>query len=194
MADTIKTIEAKLTTVKTSLSNIKTSIVNKGQIPTGDITTYATAIDNISTSSGLNFDWSKNYTTKTQTNNDVSVQAGETGELTPYQQYTNVLLFKDAKAPQLLTCGIVYGDNEVSVFCEQLIELKEEGIFAVVQLSNSATPSNSNDFITAISTEGIVGFDPAEGEAIVDISVGLGQNTIDLSSEVYSRCIIFAIS
>lgn len=49
MADTIKTIEEKLTTVKTSLSNIKTSIVNKGQIPTGDITTYATAIDNIST-------------------------------------------------------------------------------------------------------------------------------------------------
>ena len=49
MTDTIKTIEEKLTTVKTSLSNIKTSIVNKGQTPTGDITTYATAIDNIST-------------------------------------------------------------------------------------------------------------------------------------------------
>lgn len=48
MPDTIKTIEEKLTTVKTSLSNIKTSIVNKGQTPTGDITTYATAIDNIS--------------------------------------------------------------------------------------------------------------------------------------------------
>ncbi len=49
MADTTKTIEEKLSTVKTSLSNIKTSIVNKGQTPSGDITTYATAIDNIST-------------------------------------------------------------------------------------------------------------------------------------------------
>lgn len=54
MADTIKTIEEKLTTVKTSLSNIKTSIVNKGQTPTGDITTYATAIDNISTGTPIN--------------------------------------------------------------------------------------------------------------------------------------------
>lgn len=43
------TVSAKLTTIKTSLSNIKTSIINKGQTPTGDIMTYATAIDNIST-------------------------------------------------------------------------------------------------------------------------------------------------
>lgn len=49
MADTIKTIDEKLTTIKASLSNIKTSLENKGVTPTGDITTYAPAIDSIST-------------------------------------------------------------------------------------------------------------------------------------------------
>lgn len=38
----------KLNTIKTSLSNIKTAIINKGQTPSGNITTYADAISNIS--------------------------------------------------------------------------------------------------------------------------------------------------
>lgn len=41
-------IASKLTTVNGSLGDIKTAIVAKGVTPTGDITTYATAIGNIS--------------------------------------------------------------------------------------------------------------------------------------------------
>ena len=41
------TIAEKLTTIKNALIAIKNSIIAKGQTPTGDITTYATAIDNI---------------------------------------------------------------------------------------------------------------------------------------------------
>lgn len=41
------TIAEKLTTIKNALKAIKNSIIAKGQTPTGDITTYATAIDNI---------------------------------------------------------------------------------------------------------------------------------------------------
>jgi hypothetical protein len=46
------TIAEKLTTIDTALGNIKTAIINKGQTPSGDITTYATAINNISGGSG----------------------------------------------------------------------------------------------------------------------------------------------
>lgn len=42
------TISAKLTTVNSALADIKSAIIGKGQIPTGNITTYATAIGNIS--------------------------------------------------------------------------------------------------------------------------------------------------
>ena len=42
------TISAKLTTVNSALADIKSAIIGKGQTPTGNITTYATAIGNIS--------------------------------------------------------------------------------------------------------------------------------------------------
>lgn len=42
------TISAKLTTVNSALGDIKAAIIAKGQTPTGNITTYATAIGNIS--------------------------------------------------------------------------------------------------------------------------------------------------
>lgn len=42
------TIASKLETINEALGDIKSSIVAKGVIPTGDITTYSTAIDNIS--------------------------------------------------------------------------------------------------------------------------------------------------
>lgn len=42
------TISAKLTTVNSALADIKLAIIGKGQTPTGNITTYATAIGNIS--------------------------------------------------------------------------------------------------------------------------------------------------
>lgn len=45
------TIAEKLTTIKNALKAIKNSIIAKGQTPTGDITTYATAIDNIESGS-----------------------------------------------------------------------------------------------------------------------------------------------
>ena len=41
-----------ITTISESLSDIRTAIVNKGVTPTGDITTYATAIGNITTLNG----------------------------------------------------------------------------------------------------------------------------------------------
>ena len=41
-------IAEKLVTINTSLGDIKTAIINKGQTPSGNITTYATAINNIS--------------------------------------------------------------------------------------------------------------------------------------------------
>ena len=46
------TIAEKLTTIKNALTAIKNSIIAKGQTPTGDITTYATAIDNIENGEG----------------------------------------------------------------------------------------------------------------------------------------------
>lgn len=42
------TISAKLTTVNSALADIKSAIIGKGQTPTGNITTYAIAIGNIS--------------------------------------------------------------------------------------------------------------------------------------------------
>ena len=45
------TIASKLETISDSLSDIKTAIIAKGQTPSGDITTYATAIGNISSGS-----------------------------------------------------------------------------------------------------------------------------------------------
>ena len=45
------TIAEKLTTIKNALTAIKNSIIAKGQTPSGDITTYATAIDNIQSGS-----------------------------------------------------------------------------------------------------------------------------------------------
>ena len=42
------TIKEKLTTINNALNSIKQAIVSKGQTPSGDITTYATAIGNIS--------------------------------------------------------------------------------------------------------------------------------------------------
>ena len=42
------TISAKLTTVNSALADIKSAIIGKGQTPTGNIPTYATAIGNIS--------------------------------------------------------------------------------------------------------------------------------------------------
>lgn len=50
------TIAEKLTTIDTALGNIKTAIINKGQTPSGDITTYATAINNISGGGGDEID------------------------------------------------------------------------------------------------------------------------------------------
>lgn len=46
------TISAKLTTVNSALADIKSAIIGKGQTPTGNITTYATAIGNISGGGG----------------------------------------------------------------------------------------------------------------------------------------------
>lgn len=42
-------IATKLITIRNTLKAIKQAIINKGQTPSGDITTYATAINNIST-------------------------------------------------------------------------------------------------------------------------------------------------
>ena len=51
------TIAEKLTTIKNALTAIKNSIIAKGQTPTGDITTYATAIDNIESGGGSGSDF-----------------------------------------------------------------------------------------------------------------------------------------
>ena len=51
------TIAEKLTTIKNALTAIKNSIIAKGQTPTGDITTYATAIDNIESGGGSSSDF-----------------------------------------------------------------------------------------------------------------------------------------
>ena len=51
------TIAEKLTTIKNALKAIKNSIIAKGQTPTGDITTYATAIDNIKSGGGSSSDF-----------------------------------------------------------------------------------------------------------------------------------------
>lgn len=48
MADDL-TLEQKIALIDTSKDNIKTAIINKGVTPTGNITTYAAAINNIST-------------------------------------------------------------------------------------------------------------------------------------------------
>lgn len=48
------TIAEKLTTISDATKAIKQSIINKGQTPTGDITTYATAIDVTSGFGGTN--------------------------------------------------------------------------------------------------------------------------------------------
>ena len=45
------TIASKLDILNTALSDIKTSIISKGSIPSGDITTFATAINNIGSGS-----------------------------------------------------------------------------------------------------------------------------------------------
>lgn len=58
-------ISEKLTTIKNSLEDIKDSVVAKGQTPSGGITTYATAIDNISVVN--NTTTSINPTTSAQT-------------------------------------------------------------------------------------------------------------------------------
>lgn len=49
-------IAEKLVTINTSLGDIKTAIINKGQTPSGNITTFATAIDNISGGGGDEID------------------------------------------------------------------------------------------------------------------------------------------
>ncbi len=46
------TISEKLITISSALQSIEQSIINKGQTPTGNITTYATAIDNIPSGGG----------------------------------------------------------------------------------------------------------------------------------------------
>lgn len=51
------TISTKLTTVNSALADIKSAIIGKGQTPTGNITTYATAIGNISGGSGGETDY-----------------------------------------------------------------------------------------------------------------------------------------
>ena len=46
----------RLDTINDSLNDIKTAIIAKGQTPSGNITTYATAIDNIQTGGGADID------------------------------------------------------------------------------------------------------------------------------------------
>ena len=50
--DIIDAIFDEINTLKTTLNNIKNAIINKGQTPSGGITTYATAISNIQSGSG----------------------------------------------------------------------------------------------------------------------------------------------
>lgn len=46
------TIATKLNTINSSLSDIKDAIIAKGVTPEGNITTYATAISSIASTSG----------------------------------------------------------------------------------------------------------------------------------------------
>ena len=57
----------KLNTINTSLNNIKTAIIAKGATPSGNITTYATAISNIPQSSAVISSLSVTPTTSAQT-------------------------------------------------------------------------------------------------------------------------------
>lgn len=57
----------KLDTINDSLNDIKTAIITKGQTPSGNITTYATAIDNIVVSSAVIEPLSITPTTSAQT-------------------------------------------------------------------------------------------------------------------------------
>lgn len=63
------TIASKLETINEALGDIKSSIVAKGVTPTGNITTYATAIDNISCG-GMDTVEATNYTESTISTGD----------------------------------------------------------------------------------------------------------------------------
>ena len=70
------TISAKLTTVNSALADIKSAIIGKGQTPTGNITTYATAIGNISGGGSGGTPTHKKYSLLDRVYNDANAPIG----------------------------------------------------------------------------------------------------------------------
>ena len=66
----MSTIQENLQIISDSLSNIKQSIINKGGNINGDITTYATAIADISTVGGGEREMPTNLVTSSEPNTD----------------------------------------------------------------------------------------------------------------------------
>ncbi|MBR3490192.1 MAG: hypothetical protein IKH36_01755 [Bacilli bacterium] len=69
-------IATNLDTIDDSLSDIKTSIVNKGVTPSGNITTFATAIDNIPSGGGSSGKYQLLERVKDDNNNEIGTVSG----------------------------------------------------------------------------------------------------------------------
>lgn len=137
------TISEKLTTVSSALRNIKQAILDKGQTPSGDITTYATAIGSISTSGTID------TLTITPTTSQQTITA--TGGVDGYAPITvnavTSAIDSDIKATNIKSGVNILGING------SVIELAgETKSVAITSTSgNTFTPSSGKNGITSIT-------------------------------------------
>ena len=95
-------IATKLTTIRNTLKAIKQAIINKGQTPSGDITTYPNAINNITSSVTI-----KNQDKTITSNGSYTADSGYTGLGTVTVNVASTIVSGNFFAREVTTDGIL---------------------------------------------------------------------------------------
>lgn len=134
----------KLDTINDSLNDIKTAIIGKGQTPSGNITTYATAIDNIVQSSPVIDSLSITPTTSAQT---ITAPSGTDG----YSPIT-VSAVTAAIDNNIVASNIVSGVSILGVSGSATVLNGETRSVSITSTAgNTFTPTSGKNAITSIT-------------------------------------------
>lgn len=213
------TIQEKLTTIKNSLSDIKTSIINKGITPTGNITTYSTAIDNIETSvttinnQDITITQNGTYTAGAGYTGLGTVTVNVTSTTSAELEWTqndynsdgtiNIAVNDMLTSSVFLASGsIIYtiGSNSVGmvIICDDFSDsnvIADESMSVIIQLTSDLS---SNDIITIYNVVQSKDYEPETGEIGINMwsseypnEFTKFKNWVANSSTIYSRCKVF---
>lgn len=150
------TVSEKLTTIDNSLKAIKQAIIAKGVTPTGDITTYATAVSNI-TSGGTSIDTISDWA-------DLINNGQEVYDYTTYQDYRetatvfNIINLPDQSyfsSIDLPKVELMWEAIESRYYNHETVNMPKLKICAAKNFING-TSSYKNTYMTSLSLPQLV--------------------------------------